>query len=93
MKALIIILTLIISFSLHAKKKRTAKKKAPSYQVKKINHTNLKTNMKFNDFRVNGKFMFSREAIAKVEDDKNLSDLLGLRTNFKDRLEDLSKRY
>jgi len=89
MKALIIILTIVFSFSSFAKKK----KPTPSYKVKKLNHSNLKTNMKFNDFRVNGKFMFSREAISKVEGDKNLSDLLGLRTNFKDRLEDLSKRY
>ncbi len=93
MKALIILLSVVFCFSVQAKKKRSVKKKTPAYKVKKLNHANLKTNMKFNDLRVNGKFMFSREAIAKVEDDKNLSDLLGLRTDFKDRLEDLSKRY
>ena len=93
MKALILILTLVFSFSVTAKKKPTVRKKTANYQVKQVNHTSLKTNMNFKDYRVNGKFMFSKEAITKVEGDKSLSDMLGLRTDFKDRLEDLSKRY
>ena len=84
------VLILIIAISLPALAK---KRMAPKYKVKKINTSQLKTNMKFDDFQINGKYMFSREAIAKVEDEKNLSDLLGLRTNFKDRLQDISKRY
>ncbi len=66
---------------------------AKSYVPKKMDTANLQKNMKFGDHRVNGKFMFSQEAIATVENEKSLSELLGLRKHFKDRLEDLSKRY
>lgn len=41
----------------------------------------------FEDLLVNGKYHFSDEAISTVEADKVFDSLIGLRTDFKDRLE------
>lgn len=47
----------------------------------------LSTSVDFNDRTVGGKYMYSTEAITTVEDDKSLDDLIGVRKNFKDRIE------
>jgi len=52
----------------------------------------LSTNVNFEDQLVNGKYAYPDEAIATVEDDKLLDDLLGVRKNFKDRLKQASAR-
>ena len=88
MKALFIIITIVFSFSLQAKKSTHAKKYVP----KKIDNSQLQKDIKFGDHRVSGQFIFSQEAISSVENEKSLSDLLGLRIDFKDRLFDLSER-
>ena len=44
------------------------------------------TNMSFDDLLVNGKYYFSDEAVTTVEEDKVLNSLIGVRTDFKDRL-------
>lgn len=44
------------------------------------------TDMSFDDVLVQGKFHFSDEAVTTVEDDKILDALLGVRTDFKDRI-------
>jgi hypothetical protein len=52
----------------------------------------LSTDVNFEDQLVNGKYAYPDEAIATVEDDKLLNDLLAVRKNFKDRLEKASVR-
>jgi hypothetical protein len=47
----------------------------------------LSTSVDFNDRTVGGKYMYSTESITTVENDKSLDDLIGVRKNFKDRIE------
>ncbi len=46
----------------------------------------LSTDVRFDDQLVNGKFQNSFEAVSIVEDEKELDDLIGIRTSFKDRI-------
>ena len=46
----------------------------------------LKTEHNFSDMLINGKYQYPDEALIKVDDDKLLTDLIGYRKNFKDRL-------
>jgi hypothetical protein len=62
-------------------KKRLAKKSAPSPLDKR-----LSTDVSFDGSLVSGKYQFPDEAVATVEDEKSLDDLLGIRKHFKDRL-------
>ncbi len=47
----------------------------------------LETNANFDDLLIQGKYQFSDEAITTVEEDKVLDSLLGVRKDFRDRLE------
>lgn len=47
----------------------------------------LETNANFEDLLIQGKYQFSDEAITTVEEDKVLDSLLGVRKDFRDRLE------
>lgn len=49
--------------------------------------TKLGTNVSFDDLLVQGKFQFNDEAVTTVEQDKVLDSLLGVRKDFKDRVE------
>lgn len=42
----------------------------------------------FEDLLVNGKYHFADEAVSTVEADKVFDSLIGVRNDFKDRLED-----
>lgn len=46
------------------------------------------TNHNFEDLLVQGKYHFSDEAVTTVEADKVFDSLIGVRTDFKDRLEE-----
>ncbi len=46
----------------------------------------LRTDVKFDDSVLHGQYQVPDEALAKVENEKVLSDLLGVRKHFKDRL-------
>ena len=46
----------------------------------------------FEDLLVQGKYQFSDEAVTTVEGDKVLDSLLGIRTDFKDRIEKAAGR-
>ncbi len=46
----------------------------------------VKTEHNFSDLLINGKYQYPDEALVKVDDDKMLTDLIGYRKNFKDRL-------
>lgn len=90
MKALITILSLgliiaghsPVAFAKAAKKTPAKVKKAPKYQGE------LKTDIKFSDHDLHGQYQTPDEALSKVENEKNLSDLLGARKHFKDRLQE-----
>lgn len=55
--------------------------------------TSSATDHTFDDVLVQGKYHFSDEAVTTVEEDKVLDALLGVRTDFKDRLEQSAERY
>lgn len=44
----------------------------------------------FEDLLVNGKYHFADEAVSTIEADKVFDSLIGVRTDFKDRLEESS---
>ncbi len=46
----------------------------------------VKTEHNFSDLLINGKYQYPDEALIKVDDDKLLTDLIGYRKDFKDRL-------
>lgn len=46
----------------------------------------------FEDLLVQGKYHFSEEAVTTVEEDKVLDALIGVRVDFKDRLEESAER-
>ncbi len=46
----------------------------------------------FEDLLVHGKYHFSEEAVTTVEEDKVLDALIGVRLDFKDRLEESAER-
>ena len=50
------------------------------------------TDVSFDDVLVQGKYHFSDEAVTTVEGDKVLDALLGVRTDFKDRLKKSANR-
>jgi hypothetical protein len=51
------------------------------------------TDVSFDDVLVQGKYHFSDEAVTTVENDKVLDALLGVRTDFKDRLKKSASRH
>lgn len=52
----------------------------------------LETDVRFTDSVLNGKYQTPSEALARVENEKELSDLLGVRKHFKDRLLEASEQ-
>ena len=57
-----------------------------SVEAKKKNQND----MNFEDLLVNGQYHFSDEAVTTVEEDKVLNSLIGVRTDFKDRMKQSS---
>lgn len=51
------------------------------------------TEVNFEDLLVQGKYHFSDEAVVTVEQDKVLDALLGVRKDFKDRIEQSATRF
>lgn len=47
----------------------------------------------FEDLLVQGKYHFSEEAVTTVEEDKVLDSLIGVRSDFKDRLKSSTGSY
>ncbi len=64
--------------------KKIKKQQAPKEQ--------LQTSHNFDDHGVTGQYQMPDEALAKVENEKSLSDLLGVRKHFKDRLAEASEQ-
>jgi hypothetical protein len=67
--------------------KPPAVKEAPAIAKKGVS-----TEVNFEDLLVQGKYHFSDEAVTTVEDDKALDGLLGIRTEFKDRIKQSASR-
>jgi hypothetical protein len=65
-----------------------ASKEAPKANAKKKS-----TDVSFDDVLVQGKYHFADEAVTTVEDDKVLDALLGVRTDFKDRVKKSTARH
>lgn len=66
-----------------------AHKKAHTKMVKKtpaIAGAKLQTDIEFNDSVLRGRYQSPDEAVARVEREKALDDLLSVRKDFKDRL-------
>lgn len=47
----------------------------------------LSTDVRFGDHMVGGQYQVPMEALSVVENDKSIDDLIGVRKNFKDRIE------
>lgn len=80
-----------------AKKSVTAKasnKKAKAAPAIAKNRTRgeLKTDVRFDDAVLHGQYQMPEEGLAKVENEKVLSDILGVRKHFKDRLAEASQQ-
>ncbi len=72
--------------------KKNEEKKTTSVNVLAPDQATKKEHS-FEDLLVQGKYHFSDEAVVTVEEDKVLDALLGMRTHFKDRIEDSVGRY
>lgn len=68
----------------HKPKQKSSKKTAGG--------SNLSRDVVFDGSVINGKYLAAGEAVSTVEADKSLSNLIGLRTDFKDRLADERQR-
>jgi hypothetical protein len=51
------------------------------------------TNHSFEDLLVQGKYHFTDEAVSTVEEDKVLDALLGVRADFKDRMQKSAEQF
>lgn len=71
-------------------KKKTA---TPDVAVAGTSVKTTSTEHNFEDMLVQGKFHFSDEAVTTVEDDKVLDSLIGVRSDFKDRLKMSQSQY
>ena len=84
-KILLAAMTLAVSFSVNAANDpATSAAAAPKKKT---------TDVSFDDVLVQGKYHFSDEAVTTVENDKVLDALLGVRTDFKDRLKKSAARH
>ena len=81
-------LAALLFFILIALNAYSADKKAPAKMDAKSQNEHS-----FEDLLVQGKYHFSDEAVTTVEDDKVLDSLIGVRSDFKDRIKQSSGLY
>lgn len=79
-----------VSKKAKAKKARTASSKAKKQKAKP--EVENRTSHNFDDHGVRGEYQTPDEALARVENEKSLTDLLGVRKHFKDRLAEASEQ-
>jgi hypothetical protein len=82
---LILLGFVIASLPSLAAPKKQARKKAAAVKRAAVK-SDLQTDVRFDDSAVHGQYQVPEEALAKVENEKGLNDLLGVRKHFKDRL-------
>ena len=63
-----------------------------SARVPRDGRTKLSTTMQFSGSRVGGQYQIPSEATAKIENEKPIEELLGLRTQFRDRMKQDEER-
>lgn len=63
-----------------------------SEKTEEAGKKDLSTSHSFEDLLVQGKYHFSDEAVSTVEEDKVLDSLIGVRSDFKDRLKKSTAR-
>ncbi len=66
---------------------------APQKPASTSDQKKKSTDVSFEDVLVQGKYHFSDEAVTTVESEKVLDALLGVRTDFKDRMKKSASRY
>ncbi len=82
-------LALILIIGLFVLNSFAADKKAPPKPM----DAKSQNEHSFEDLLVQGKYHFSDEAVTTVEDDKVLDSLIGVRSDFKDRIKQSSGLY
>ncbi len=82
-----VILSIGLSVFAHA-----ADDKMPKTDVKETKDSTGQVHS-FEDLLVQGQYHFSAETVTTVEEDKVLDTLLGIRTDFKDRMESSAGRH
>lgn len=85
-------LTLATLDSAYAVPQKRAKAAKLAKKKKQAPKEHLQTSHNFEDHGVTGEYQMPDEALAKVENEKSLSDLLGVRKHFKDRLLEASEQ-
>ncbi len=88
MKSLILILSLLSTVAM-----ATPSKEKPLNSGLPEQHNSESTSHNFEDLLVQGKYHFSDEAVTTVEEDKVLDSLIGVRSDFKDRLKSSTGSY
>jgi hypothetical protein len=71
---------------------KSAKKARATKKAKAAAESQLQTDVRFDDSVLHGTYQVPDEALAKVENEKTLSDLLGVRKHFKDRLSEAAQQ-
>ena len=61
--------------------------------IETTNQAKSEKSHNFEDLLVQGKYHFTDEAVSTVEDDKVLDSLLGLRSDFKDRMVQSAEQF
>lgn len=90
MKSLVFILSLVSTVAFAAK---DAKNQNPDSALPAAQKSSEATSHNFEDLLVQGKYHFSDEAVTTVEEDKVLDSLIGVRSDFKDRLKSSTGSY
>lgn len=66
---------------------------SPAEPAARQKPASTQTEHSFDELLVQGKYHFSDESVTTVEEDKVLDALIGVRADFKDRLEDSSGKF
>jgi hypothetical protein len=72
--------------------RQTRQVRASSQVMTKETAKRLSTDMRFSGARVGGQYQVPGEATARVENEKPIEELLGLRTQFRDRIKQDEER-
>ncbi len=84
---------LVLQKAAKSKKAKASKKqKQQQSQLKPRTGARLQTDVRFDNSVVHGRYQTPDEALARVEDEKTMSDLLAVRKHFKDRLQVASEQ-
>ena len=78
--------SLVLSFAFIGAFAEASKQEAASSSMAKQLKGRLSTTMAFSGSRVKGQYQVPAEATARIENEKPLEELMGLRTQFRDRI-------